>query len=238
MLDLYRKNTQHLDLIAPDIYAQGFRDFGRLCTAYSSNGNPLFIAEHSSSPKGRAEVNVFYAVGDHWAIGFDPWAIDSPYPDMYGKPFVDPLGHEWGPQAYALRDSYVAIGRAMGPLVAAQGTDKLFTFVQEPGETRTAFGGESCVLQISYHDPDGSARGFVIERSPSEYILIGVGFSVCFRQQGRDAAYPVLRADWGWYEGEEFKLLHPMRREQFESLGLAVPFLEPGVARVLLTSPT
>lgn len=238
MLDLYLEHIEHLDFIAPDVYTEGHKDFARVAESYAKDGNPLYIAEHSSSLSGRAERNVFYAIGKHGAIGFDPWAIDSPYPERYGAPLVDPVGHEWGGQAYWLRDSYVAIGRAMAPIVEAQGSQKLFTFVQEPGESRTAYAAELCHLQIAYHDRDNAARGMIIERSPTEFLILGLGFSVRFRQHGRDAAFPVKRADWGRYEGKAFKLLHPMRRERHEREGLAVTLLEPGVARVTLDHPT
>src|SRR5207248_2477506 len=91
----------------------------------------LAAEANAISPIGRAERNVFYALGQFGALGFDPWAIDSPFPEMYAMPLVDPVGGEWGPQAYWLRDSYIAIGRAMQPIVEAQGTANLFTFVQE-----------------------------------------------------------------------------------------------------------
>jgi hypothetical protein len=208
-----------------------------VASAYATEDHPLYVAEHSSSLTGRAERNVFYAIGHHGAIGFDPWAIDSPYPEMYGEPLVDPVGHEWGKQAYWLRDSYVAISRAMAPIVACQGTGKLFCFVQEAGERGTACMAELCSLQIAYHDRDNMARGMVLELSPTEFVIIGSGFSVRFRHKDQDLAYPVKRSDWGRYEGETFRLLHPMRRERLEREGLAVAMLEPGVARVILDTP-
>src|SRR5262249_11351545 len=47
VLGLFRKHAQHLDLLAPDIYIPGYRDFQRLCCSYGADGNPLFIAEHA-----------------------------------------------------------------------------------------------------------------------------------------------------------------------------------------------
>jgi len=236
MLGLYREQLKHLDFVAPDIYRESAKDFADIAAQYTEGGQPLYIAEHSSSLTGRAERNAFYAIARSGAIGFDPWAIDSPYPEMYGEPLVDPLGREWGRQAYWLRDSYVAIGRAISPIVEAQGTDKLFCFVQEPGERSAAYAGELCTLQIAFHDRETMSRGFIIERSPTEYLLIGTSFSVRFRQKGRDLAYPLKRADFGRYDGDEFKLLHPMRRERLEREGIPVPLLEPGVVRVVLDS--
>ncbi len=234
MLDLYYEQLNHLDFLAPDVYTDGVTDFGRVCSQYSVAGRPLYIAEHSSSKHGRAERNVFYALASPNAIGFDPWAIDSPYPDMYSEPLVDPIGHEWGRQAYWLRDSYVAIGRAISPIVMYQGTKSFFCFVQEPGEKGTSISGALTTLRIAYHDRDGMARGFIIETNPAEYLLIGSGFSVRFRKKGKDSAYPVKRADFGRFDGDEFHVLHQMRRERLEGEGLPVTLMEPGVIRVTL----
>ncbi|MHC4788272.1 MAG: beta-galactosidase, partial [Planctomycetota bacterium] len=154
MLDLFHEHSPHVDMLAPDIYSHGYRDFRRLCLTYGRPDNPLLIAEHGSAPDSRAEKNVFYAVGEHGALGFDPWAIDFAFPSWTLQPLVDPLGAEWGPQATALRDSYAVIGRAVHPIVEAQGTDRLFTFVQEPGEAGAAWAREDCDVLISYANSD------------------------------------------------------------------------------------
>ena len=48
MLPLVREHLHSIDLIAPDIYTSGYRDLHRLCKTYSADGNPLYIAEHST----------------------------------------------------------------------------------------------------------------------------------------------------------------------------------------------
>lgn len=235
MFDLFRKQLQHVDLVAPDIYRSGYRDFQSLCQVYSANANPLYIAEHSSSPIGRAERNVFYAIGQYGALGFDPWAIDSPFPQQHAPPLIDPVGGEWGPQAYWLRDSYVAISRAVKPIVAAQNTERIFAFVQEPAESGTGWAAPGCDLLIAYHDRDEAARGIIIQQAPNEFLLTGVGFSVRFRRPRPDGQpLPVLSAEWGRYDGDHWITLHPMRRERPESVGPPVTLLEPGMARVIL----
>jgi hypothetical protein len=235
MLALFRRQLQHLDLVAPDIYASGYRDFQRLCQVYSADGNPLYVAEHSSSTAGRAERNVFYAIGQHGALGFDPWAIDSPFPERYGPPLVDSLGGEWGAQAYWLRDSYVAIARATELIVETQGTDRLFTFVQEAGEDGAGWSAGDCDVRIAYHDREGAGRGMVLRQAANEYLLIGVGFQARFREprpSGRPI--PIRFAEWGYFDHDRWVAQHPMRRERPESLGSPVTLLEPGVARIVL----
>ncbi len=228
MLDLALEHTKHLDLLGPDIYMHGYRQFHSLCQTYATGDNPLYIVEHSSSPTGRAERNVFYAIGQYGAIGFDPWAIDSPFPERDVPPPVDPIGQEWAPQAYALRDSYVAIGRAIEPIVEAQGTDRLFTFVQEPGETWAGWAAKGCDLVIHYTNREGAGRGMAIQLGDNEFLVLGTGFRVTFQRP-----YPggtprreksVVK---GEYIGDRWVPLHLIE-------GKHAYFLEPGVARVEL----
>lgn len=235
VLDFYRQQCRHLDLVAPDIYSPSRRDFHDLCQRYCANGNPLFIAEHSSSVNGRAERNVFYAIGEFGALGFDPWAIDSPFPDRYSPPLVDSAGGEWGPQAAWLRDSYHAIGMAVEPIVDAQGSSRMFTFVQEAMEGGAAWAAEGCDVFIRYPTPEGMGRGIVIQLSAGEFIALGAGFEISFRMPRPEChPAPVKSAEWGYFKGDKWVSLHPMRREHLESVGNPVEFLEPGVARILL----
>jgi hypothetical protein len=235
MLDLFRQHCPHLDLVAPDIYTSGYRDFRWLCQVYQAGANPLYIAEHSSSINGRAERNIFYALGQFGALGFDPWAIDSPFPERSGPPLVDPLGGEWGQQSYGLRDSYVAIGRAMLPIVDAQGTERLFTFVQETGEGNAGWAAQGCDVLVSYTDREGSGRGMVIQLTANEFLLVGAGFSASFRRpRPSGEAAPLVSAEFGYYVDDRWVVLHPIAREHLESHGLPVTLLEPGVVRVVL----
>jgi hypothetical protein len=50
-------------------------NFAEWCTWYHRAGNPMFIPETTGG--ATAEANVFYAVGQHDAIGFSPFGIDS-----------------------------------------------------------------------------------------------------------------------------------------------------------------
>ena len=224
-------------MVSPDIYMHGQRDFNRLCDVYKKPGNPLYIAEASSSATGRAERNVFYAIGRHGALGFDPWAIDSPFPEREGPPLVDGASYEWGQQAYWLQDSYLAIGRAMEQIVEAQGSDRLFTFVQEPGDSGVSWAARGCDVHITYAHRDNAGRGMIIQSSDSEFLALGVGFKVSFRRPRPDnSAIPIVSAEWGRYDQDQWVLIHHMRRERPESIGWPLNFLEPGVARVVLAS--
>jgi hypothetical protein len=59
-------------MYSPDIYQPNFAGW---CDRYHRPGNPLFIPEARGG--AAAAANVFYAVVEHAALGFSPFAIDS-----------------------------------------------------------------------------------------------------------------------------------------------------------------
>jgi hypothetical protein len=69
--DIWRAGGPQLDFLAPDIYF----NFQEWCAKYDRARNPLFIPEANYGSDGAA--NVFYAVGQHHALGFSPFAIDG-----------------------------------------------------------------------------------------------------------------------------------------------------------------
>ncbi|HKV42935.1 MAG TPA: DUF5597 domain-containing protein [Blastocatellia bacterium] len=70
-MDIWRAGAPQLDFLAPDIYFE----FKKWCSKFDRSGNPLFIPEAAG---GRlAPASVFYAIGQHNALGFSPFAIDE-----------------------------------------------------------------------------------------------------------------------------------------------------------------
>ena len=69
--DIWRAGAPQLDFVAPDIYFE----FKKWCAKYDRPGNPLFIPEAAGEAQGAA--NVYYAIGQHNAFGFSPFAIDA-----------------------------------------------------------------------------------------------------------------------------------------------------------------
>lgn len=82
---------------------------------------------------------------------------------------------------------------------------------------------------------DGASRGMIIQQTTNEFLLLGVGFSIRFRHpEEPDKPVFVASAEWGRYDGDQWVLLHSMRRERSESAGHPITVREPGVARVIL----
>ena len=72
LFDVWREEAKQIDFLAPDIYHPVFEHW---CEKYHKNDNPLFIPE-----AGRVDENAvkaFWAFGQHDAIGFSPFAIES-----------------------------------------------------------------------------------------------------------------------------------------------------------------
>jgi len=72
LLDVWRAGAPQIDFLSPDIY---FPNFTEWCRKYHRSGNPLFIPEAKRGEESAA--NVFYAIGQHDAIGFCPFSIES-----------------------------------------------------------------------------------------------------------------------------------------------------------------
>jgi hypothetical protein len=215
VLDVYAATAKHVELIAPDIYSHALESFLAVCKGYSGKGWPLYVAEHSTGPKSRAERNVYYALGELAAIGFSPWAIDtSTSPDFFATPLVSPLDRRWSEEAYDLRDSYVPIRDAMAALAAAQNTERLRLFVQEqPEEDEARLSFEDIVFQAVYRHPKRMARGIVVRLGKREFVVLGTGFEGRFlTAEGK--GIPLAHVERGRFEGESWRPVLPVRRER------------------------
>jgi hypothetical protein len=197
---------------------------------------PLFIAEAASGPHGRAERNVFYALGVHQAIGFDPWAIDRAYPDWFAPSIVRRHDLTWSKAAYDLRDSYVAIARALRPLARAQGIDCLATFVQEEGEIGTAFGLGGVDFRVRYEHPEGLGRGCVIvEEDGRHFLVIGSGFRIRpYTPAPESRSLPLRQLDRGHFLGDRWVATATVTQETARG-DAVIPVVEGSVHRFALS---
>ncbi|MCD8261634.1 MAG: hypothetical protein LUD15_09230 [Bacteroides sp.] len=74
LINVWRASAPAIDFIAPDIYDPGFAGWA---AQYHISGNPLFIPEIKLEDANAARV--FYAFGEHDAIGFSPFSIEDSY---------------------------------------------------------------------------------------------------------------------------------------------------------------
>ncbi|MEI8112260.1 MAG: DUF5597 domain-containing protein [Bacteroidia bacterium] len=82
LIDIWKAASPSIDIYSPDIY---FADFAKWCELYDRGGNPLFLPEVRYEQSSGAGSNyetacgpkAFYAFGNHDAMGFSPFFIES-----------------------------------------------------------------------------------------------------------------------------------------------------------------
>jgi len=168
MLNVWQAAAPHIDWIAPDIYRN---DFAATCRQYTQSGNPLMIPETHRDE--RAAANVFYAVGQHDAMCFAPFAIDD----------LD--------ASHPLAASYALLAD-LAPLVTAhQGTGRMVGLAQEGGEMVREFDLGGYHLRVQYARPVEPGRvpgcAIIIATGPDEFIVAGCGLTVRFSGLGPEA---------------------------------------------------
>jgi hypothetical protein len=154
VLDIWRAAAPALDFLAPDIYLP---DFKAVCASYTRSGNPLFIPESTAGPD-----RVFYAVGQHEALGFCPFAIDSLLPD------------------HPLKDSYQLLTELLPLLIENQGAGRTVGLLQYKEDNQQVdLAGYH--LEVSFRkEGDRNGYGLVLAGGPDEFLVAGAGVSIHF----------------------------------------------------------
>ena len=169
--DVWHCGAPLIDLLAPDIYDTGFKGWA---AQYALADNPLFIPE--SRCCANSGVRALYAVGEHDAMGFSPFAIDeAPASDTHHitqaynllgqlSPLLDRVAGkqaQWG----------VLFDQADRERIIADG-DLVLTcrhFFTLPWDSRATDGTTW---------PEGGA--VILRLAPNEYVVAGSGVVVAF----------------------------------------------------------
>ncbi|HKE55831.1 MAG TPA: DUF5597 domain-containing protein [Pyrinomonadaceae bacterium] len=166
LLDVWRAGAPNIDFLAPDIYFQNFAEWAK---RFHRSGNPLFVPEAMPGPID--SVNAFYAIGDHDAIGFSPFSIDS-LDEETSKP---------------LSESYDILTQLAPVILEKQGKGLMAGLLPEGPEQRLPQQlrlGEY-ILNVTFERPTNPnanvlSGGLVISLGPDEYLLAGTGLTVTF----------------------------------------------------------
>lgn len=162
VIDIWKAAGSAIDIYSPDIYATNFEDW---CNWYNRAGNPLFIPEATGG--AAAEQNVFYAVGQHDAMGFSPFAIDSA---------KDPKSD--------LGKSYEILSQLSPVILEHQGRNETAGFLLDKQKASTAFVMNGYLVTASLDEIFGSGAekgfGLIIATGPNEFLGAGSGFRVKF----------------------------------------------------------
>ena len=169
-----------IDLFAPDIYLP---DFEAVCREYVQQRNPLFIPE--ARPCIDSASNVFAAFGEHGALGFSPFAIESvgkgsPQPiapdlaqlNIMTEAFDVYRSGEYLAESYALLESIEPL------LLRYRLTPALRGFTQNGRQEGVLLPFTGCDWLIQYAQRPESPKGggLILQLDEGEFLLAGLNF--------------------------------------------------------------
>jgi len=167
------ENCPHIAFVGLNLYVppeSSANDFRAALNRYHVSRNLPSITETNSDRSPVAPRLAYIAIGEFGAPIFAPWALNVSYPTPY-QPYVLPDG-TLANGAYALRDCYVSLGKALSLISSYAGTDRLKVFMSQlPGKrfstTADVYGAK---VTVSGSD-DGQA--IVIHPTETEFVIIG-----------------------------------------------------------------
>jgi beta-galactosidase GanA len=170
LIDVWRAGAPKVDFLSPDVYFSSFADWSR---KFHRSGNPLFVPEIAPSPFN--SVQAFYAIGQHDAIGFSPFAIES----------LDET------TSNAIRDGYDVLGQLGSLILEYQGKGVMAGLLPEGPEQRLPqqLRLGDYVMNVTYDrlsqaatpsQPPVISGGLVIALGPDEFVFAGTGLTVTF----------------------------------------------------------
>jgi hypothetical protein len=210
VLDIWRAAAPAIDFLAPDIYLP---DFKAICASYTRSGNPLFIPESTAAPE-----RAFYALGQHEAIGFCPFAIDSL------------------PADHSLKDGYQLLAELMPVIIENQGAERMRGLLQyQQDNEQVDLAGYR--LDVSYRkEADRKGYGLVIATGQDEFLVAGSGVGIHFAAQTPGARHTrILSVDEGRFK--DGKWIPGRRMNGDEDAGgwrLQLPGGSPSIQRIRL----
>jgi len=202
LMDIWRAGAPKIDFLSPDIYFQNFAEWVR---KYQKSGNPLFIPEALPGPID--SVNALYAIGQHDAIGFSPFSVES----------LDEVTSD------SLKQSYDLLTQLTPLILEHQGKGEMAGLLPEGPEQRLPqqLRLGDYVLNVTFErqltQPTGPQNpgvptsagsqsanilsgGLVIATGPNEFVFAGTGLTVTFEvDTPGDPIVGILAADEGQY---------------------------------------
>ncbi|MGD1072207.1 MAG: DUF5597 domain-containing protein [Bryobacteraceae bacterium] len=178
--NIWKVGAPAIDIRGPDLYSPNLPDWVKWYRANDTD-NPLFIPETDST---RGAYHLFYALGQHDAMGFDPFAVDellySPAAGKWKEPVDLPLARSY------------AIAEELAPVILAnQGKGKMAGVVVGPDDPPQKVTLGDYVLEVSYArsrrppttpvaatpapPPPSPVGAMFISTGPDEYIVAGNG---------------------------------------------------------------
>ena len=191
VMDLWKAAGTAIDIYSPDLYAPNFAEW---CARYTRAGNPLFLPEARGGV--RAGAQVFYAVGQHDALGFSPFGIDW-FVDMNRPTEIDTNND--------LGKSYQVLMQLAPVIFQHEGKGEMAGFLldQEHPQATAELNGYHLDVRLDNAFEADAKRGFglVIAVGPDEFVGAGTGFCVSFSPQAGQSHVGISLVDEGTYAG-------------------------------------
>lgn len=202
----YMKNCPHIRFIGLNLYVSpnSSADYLRhRLDDYRITRNLPAITENNSDSGPVAPRMAFIAVGEFGAPIFAPWALNVSYPIPF-QPYVRADG-SLANGAFALRDAYMSVRKALSQISYYDDTNKLKIFLSnQPGhrfsQTRYVNGFEVTV--------SGADNGQAIVIHPSGHELLIVGYHCSASLHSPDFVWPAIKhikVERGSFNGNTWK---------------------------------
>ena len=219
VLDIWKAEAPHLDLLAPDVYQPKFY---KVAAQFTRPDNPLFVPETAFNPYFAPYVYMDLATFN--GIGFSPFGIDHAAENGKLTSRAEPIAMNY---------------RLLSPLLAViakyQYTGKLHALIQGVsqgegmGEAIPIDRGLAATVQFTapFSPPKPRGGGILIELAPDDFIVAGAGLNGDFvKLQGPPGKAEVLSVEEGTFKagqwvssrrlnGDELHVSLPMHGSRF-----------------------
>ena len=213
VLDIWKAEAPHIDLLAPDVYQPKFY---KVAAQFTRPDNPLFVPEVAFNPYFASYVYMDLATFN--GIGFSPFGIDHAAQNGKLTPRAEPIAMNY---------------RLLSPLLPViakyQYTGKLHALIQgvSQGEGMAEAihldRGLAATVQFTTTFSPSKPRGggLLIELSPGDFIVAGAGLNVDFvKLQGPPVKAEILSVEEGTFKGGQWV---PSRRLNGDELHVSLP---------------
>jgi beta-galactosidase GanA len=200
LFDVWKAGAPAIDVLAIDTYFPNFAQWAKL---FKRPDNPLFVPEGNQAERPDAGADAFFAIGEHDAFGFSPFAIDD---------IKD--GNSSLPRAYRVL-------RQLAPLINQhQGSGNVrgfkapvsFEGVADVSPQQAVMGGYA--LEVRFNAPwekvdmatVQNRGGLVIRTGEDEFIVAGKGLTIVFKDaRGDGSMVGIEKLTEGSFQGGRWK---------------------------------
>ena len=171
LIDIWKAGGSSIDIFSPDIYFPNFADW---CTKYHRSGNPLFIPEANGIHQCAA--NALYAFGQHDAMGFSPFFIES-----------------LNPETHRITKSYALLQQLTPLILQQQGLGTMAGVLLDKDHAQGTIYLGNYILHATFElndkyatpatDVDPRAGGLIIQTGADEFIVAGSGIIITFESK-------------------------------------------------------